>query len=183
MIIPIIKQVFLSMFITSFMLMGTGCIWLDRPSPPMLTGITYVKDNYATITVVRKKEYSASGTIFTLALDDRPFVHLEHAHYTTFRVSPGKHVLKVIWDIAGFAMVAPGGGAVGDSPHRYEKEFAIQCDAGENYFYTMEGVVFVQRPDEGLVFHKVEQLEGEYSIENKKFIAPKILDAEHMGIE
>ena len=183
MIVPIIKQVFLMMFITSSMLVSPGCIWLDRPSTPELTGIPDIEENYETITVVRKKEYSASGTIFTLALDDRPFVHLEHAHYTTFRVSPGKHVLKVIWDIAGFAIVGPGGGAIGDSPHRYHKEIEIQCGAGEECFYTMEGVVFVKRPEEGLVFDQVERLGNEYSLENKELILPKIQDDEHTGAE
>ncbi|MEJ2142034.1 MAG: hypothetical protein P8Y24_06710 [Gammaproteobacteria bacterium] len=167
----------LIIFLCISAVMSSGCVMLNRPLPPKITGIPYIDKDFTTITVVRKKQYSTSGTIFTLAIDNKPFVQLKHDEYTTFHISPGNHKFNVVWDIAGFTLIGPFGGALGDSPHIYEKAINIQCKIGSEYFITLETKDFdayVKKPEDGVIIKHVERLTGDFTITNKKFIVPII---------
>lgn len=167
------KIIFYGIFLSICTAFISGCVLLDRPSPPKLTGIPFVDKDFATVTVVRKKQYSTSGTVFTLTIDEQPFVELKQGQYTSFRISPEKHVLNVIWDIAGFTLIGPYGG-FGDSPQRFNKKIDIQCGVGDECFITMEGKVFVKKPEDRVIINQVDQLEGDFCISDKSFVEPLI---------
>ena len=171
----ILRLFFLGVFLCFSSILINGCVWLDRPAPPKITGLPYINKDFSTITIVRRKQPSTSGIIFTLSIDSNPFVHLKHGEYTSFNISTAVHNFNVTWDIAGFALIAPYGGSLGDSPHRYKKEINIQCPAGHECFITLETECFsefVKNPGDGVIINRVERLEGDFFISDKKFIKP-----------
>ena len=159
--------------------LSDGCVLIDKPSPPEIIGIPYIDKDFTTITVVRKKQYSTSGTVFTLAIDGQPFVQLKHGEYTTFHISPENHEFNVAWDMAGFTLIGPFGGALGDSPHKYNKVISLQCEIDSECFITLETKKFneyVKKPEDGVIIKYVESLRDDYVVSDKKFISPIILE-------
>ncbi len=173
-IIKSIKSLYYMILIPIGVFSMSGCVLIDRPSLPELTGAPFIDKDFATLTIVRKKQLKTSGTIYTLALDGKPFVSLNHGQYTSLRVSSEYHVLSVIWDLAGFVIIVPFGG-FGDSPHRLNKEIDFQCDAGNECFITLEGQVFSKDPKDLVFINQVEKLENDYLILDKSFVKPMLL--------
>lgn len=169
-----IKSFYYTILISIGLFSMSGCVLINRPSPPKLSGIPFVDKDFATVTVVRKRQLKTSGIVYTLALDGDPFISLEHGQYTSFRVSPGHHMLSVIWDLAGFVIIVPLGG-FGDSSHRLNKEIDFQCDAGNECFVTLEGQVFSKDPKDLVFIYQVEKLEDDFLISDKSFVKPLVL--------
>jgi hypothetical protein len=58
----------------------------------------------AKVIVIRQKSPLASGNSYTITLDEKENFFIRNGDYTTFEVTPGKHLIGVIWHGLGFGM-------------------------------------------------------------------------------
>lgn len=160
------------------LLLIPGCVaWVDRPPPPELAPVEPVGVDAATLTVVRKKQYALAGVTMTLYIDDIPAANLEAGEYVQLQVTPGERRVAVRWDIGGLNILGggPGGGGyIRDPVQTYSKEIIARCTANANCFITIATRAFASREEERVTLDQAERLEGDFSLQDKTAVSPRL---------
>ena len=146
--------------------MFAGCM----PIPPRSIWISdapKTSDSSCTFTIVRDRQFVLGLSTHYISLDGDFIASLDMSEYTTFSVPEGAHSLGVTWRVIDEDSIRFRVLAWKDLTASME----VICKPSMTYFFTTtEGLPWY--PEETAAVEQVDAFEGEFSLDDKKFVSP-----------